>query len=257
MMNDDQLLRYSRQIMLPQVDIGGQERLLDSHVLIIGMGGLGCPAAIYLTAAGVGKLTLVDPDVVDQTNLQRQIAFSTDDIGLFKADAAAARISAINPGVQVETFVVELSEPELSDLVAQCDVVLDATDNFNSRFMINRCSVRNCVPLVSGAAIRMNGQLTVFDRWQDNAPCYRCLYSEQAAEEMTCSESGILGPVVGTIGTMQALETIKLITGFGETLSGRLLMFDGSTMQWTGLGLEPDPECPVCSVNCNSFRSEC
>ena len=253
MMNDDQLLRYSRQIMLPQVDIEGQERLLDSHVLIIGMGGLGCPAAIYLAAAGVGKLTLVDPDVVDQTNLQRQIAFSTDDIGQFKVDAAAARISAINPGVQVEIFAVELSEPELGDLVAQCDVVLDATDNFNSRFMINRCSVRNSVPLVSGAAIRMNGQLTVFDRWQDNVPCYRCLYSEQAAEELTCSESGILGPVAGTIGTMQALETIKLIAGFGETLSGRLMMFDWSTMQWTSLGLEPDPECPVCSVDRNSL----
>ena len=247
MMNDDQLLRYSRQIMLPQVDIEGQERLLDSHVLIVGVGGLGCPAAMYLAAAGVGKLTLVDPDVIDLTNLQRQVAFSTDDIGQFKVDAAAARISAINPGIQIETFAVELSESELDDIIAQCDVVLDATDNFDSRFMINRCSVRNSVPLVSGAAIRLNGQLTVFDRWQEDAPCYRCLYSEQTAEELTCSESGILGPVVGTIGTMQALETIKLITGFGENLSGRLMMFDGSAMQWTSLGLEADPECPVCS----------
>ncbi|UYM17835.1 HesA/MoeB/ThiF family protein [Endozoicomonas euniceicola] len=247
MMNDDQLLRYSRQIMLPQVDIEGQEKLLDSHVLIVGMGGLGCPASIYLAAAGVGQLTIVDPDVVDQTNLQRQIAFSTDDVGQFKVHAAAARISAINPGIQVNTVTTKLNEAALTEIMEQADVVLDATDNFDSRFAINRCSVQASVPLVSGAAIRLNGQLAVFDRWQDNAPCYRCLYSEQEAEELTCSESGILGPVVGTIGTLQALEAIKLITGFGESLSGRIMMFDAQAMQWQTLSLETDPECPVCS----------
>ena len=247
MMNDDQLLRYSRQILLPQVDIEGQEKLLDSHILIVGMGGLGCPAAVYLAAAGVGHLTMVDPDVIDQTNLQRQVAFSTDDVGQFKVHAAAARISAINPGVQVTPIPAKLSESELSEIISQCDAVLDATDNFDSRFAINRCSVHAGVPLVTGAAIRLNGQLTVFDRLQEGAPCYRCLYSEEQTEEMSCSESGILGPVVGTIGTLQALEAIKLILGIGETLSGRLLMFDAMTMQWQALGLEADPECPVCS----------
>lgn len=249
MMNDDQLLRYSRQIMLPQVGIEGQERLLDSHALIMGMGGLGCPAVLYLAAAGVGQLTLVDPDVVDQTNLQRQIAFSTDDIGQFKVNAGAARISGINPGIQINTIAKRLKESEILEIMEQCDVVLDATDNFESRFAINRCSVKAGVPLVSGAAIRLNGQLTVFDRWQEGAPCYRCLYTEQETEELTCSESGIFGPVVGTIGTMQALETIKLITGFGQSLSGRLMMLDGETMQWQSLGLEVDPECPVCSAS--------
>ncbi|MGI9274612.1 MAG: HesA/MoeB/ThiF family protein [Endozoicomonas sp.] len=249
MMNDAELLRYSRQIMLPQVDIDGQEKLLDSHMLIVGMGGLGCPAAMYLAAAGVGHLSLVDPDVVDQTNLQRQIAFSSDDVGQFKVDAAAARISAINPGIQVDTHARKLGEEELQAIINQCDVVLDATDNFDSRFAINRCSVRAGVPLVSGAAIRLNGQLTVFDRWQDNAPCYRCLYSEQAAEELSCSESGILGPVVGTIGTMQALEAIKLVTGFGRNLNGRLLIFDAEMMEWQSMNLAADPECPVCGAN--------
>ncbi len=247
MMNDDQLLRYSRQIMLPQVDIEGQERLLDAHVLLVGMGGLGCPAAMYLAAAGIGRLTIIDPDVVDMTNLQRQVAFSTDDIGQFKVDAAAARISAINPGIQITTFNRKLNETELMGVIEQCDLVLDATDNFESRFAINRCCVEHQVPLVSGAAIRLNGQLTVFDLMQNDAPCYRCLYSEDAAEDLSCSESGILGPVVGTIGTMQALEAIKLLTGFGKTLSGRLLMFDASTMEWQTMDLQKDPDCPVCS----------
>ena len=202
--------------MLPQVDIEGQERLLDAHVLIVGMGGLGCPALMYLASAGIGQLTIVDPDVVDVTNLQRQVAFSTDDVGQFKVTAAAARVSAINPGIQINTINRKLSESEMLELIEGCDVVLDATDNFDSRFMINRCTVKAGVPLVTGAAIRLNGQLTVFDRLQDDAPCYRCLYSEDVAEELSCSESGILGPVVGTIGTMQALEAIKLLTGFWQ-----------------------------------------
>ena len=246
-MNDAQLLRYSRQIMLPQVDIEGQEKLLDSRMLIIGMGGLGCPASLYLAAAGVGYLTLVDPDVVDQTNLQRQIAFSSDDIGQFKVDAVAARVSAINPGIQVDTHAKKLDEQELLSIMESCDVVLDATDNFDSRFLINRCSVSTGVPLVSGAAIQLNGQLTVFDRWQEDAPCYRCLYSEQEAEALSCSESGILGPVVGTIGTLQALEAIKLVAGFGKNLSGRLLIFDAQSMEWQSMKLSVDPGCPVCS----------
>lgn len=246
-MNDAQLLRYSRQIMLPQVDIEGQEKLLDSRMLIIGMGGLGCPASLYLAAAGVGYLTLVDPDVVDQTNLQRQIAFSSDDIGQFKVDAVAARVSAINSGVQVDTHGKKLDQLELLSIMGNCDVVLDATDNFDSRFLINRCSVGTGVPLVSGAAIQLNGQITVFDRWQEDAPCYRCLYSEQEAEALSCSESGILGPVVGTIGTLQALEAIKLVAGFGKNLSGRLLLFDAQSMEWRSMKLSVDPKCPVCS----------
>ncbi|WOG28660.1 molybdopterin-synthase adenylyltransferase MoeB [Endozoicomonas sp. 8E] len=245
-MNDDQLLRYSRQILLPQIDIEGQERLLNAHVVIVGIGGLGCPAAMYLAAAGIGRLTLIDPDVVDATNLQRQIAFSTDDIGQFKVHAAAARISAMNPGVELDLIPKKLKEQELLSLLENSDLVLDATDNFDSRFMVNRCSVRLGVPLVTGAAIRFNGQLTVFDRWQENAPCYRCLYPEKVAEELSCSESGILGPVVGTIGTMQALEAVKLLTGAGKTLNGRLLMFDAASMEWQSLQLIADPDCPVC-----------
>lgn len=246
-MNDEQLLRYSRQIMLPQIDIEGQERLLSSRVLILGMGGLGCPASQYLAAAGIGQMVLVDPDTVDSTNLQRQLLYSTDDRGVAKVLAARARLSAINDSVQFEVVQGALTGDVLQDQVRKATVVLDCTDNFTSRFAINVACVGAGVPLVSGAAIRLSGQIAVYDRRQPDAPCYRCLYDEQSNENLSCSESGILGPVVGTIGTMQALEAIKLIVGFGDTLNGRLMMFDAMTMEWQTMGLFADPQCPVCS----------
>jgi len=245
-MNDEQLLRYSRQIMLPQVDIAGQERLLSSRVLILGLGGLGCPAAHYLAAAGVGQLVLADPDTVDLTNLPRQLLYTSADQGVAKVVAAAARLSAINDGITVEALQTTLTGADLLDQVHKATVVLDCTDNFRSRFAINAACVQAGVPLVSGAAIRLTGQLTVYDRRQSNAPCYRCLYDEQSNENLSCAESGILGPVVGTIGTMQALEGIKLITGFGNTLNGRLMIFDAMTMEWQTLQITADPQCPVC-----------
>lgn len=245
-MNDEQLLRYSRQIMLPQVDIEGQERLLSSSVLILGLGGLGCPAAQYLAAAGVGKMVLVDPDTVDITNLQRQLLYCADDQGAAKVAAAQARLSAVNDSIQIETIHGCLEGEGLLEQVRQATVVLDCTDNFTSRFAINAACVRASVPLVSGAAIRLDGQLTVYDRHQPDAPCYRCLYDEQGNESLSCSESGILGPVVGMIGTMQALEAIKLIAGFGKTLNGRLMIFDAMSMEWQTMGLQADPACPVC-----------
>ncbi len=245
-MNDEQLLRYSRQIMLPQVDIAGQELLLSSTVLILGLGGLGCPAAQYLAAAGVGRMVLVDPDTVDLTNLARQLLYTTADQGVAKVIAAAARLSAINDGVALETLQKTLTGSALLDQVRRATIVLDCTDKFTSRFAINAACVQAGVPLVSGAAIRLNGQLTVYDRRQSDAPCYRCLYDEQGNENLSCSESGILGPVVGTIGTMQALEAIKVITGCGNTLNGRLMIFDAVTMEWQTLQITADPQCPVC-----------
>ncbi len=246
-MNDAQLLRYSRQIMLPQVDIAGQERLLEARVLILGMGGLGCPAAQYLVAAGVGNIVLVDPDTVDTTNLQRQLLYTSADHGLAKVQAAKQSLLEINDGINIKAIAASLEGEALLQQVSKATVVLDCTDNFSSRFAINAACVRASTPLVSGAAIRFNGQLTVYDRTVANAPCYRCLYDEQSNENLSCSESGILGPVVGTIGTMQALEAIKLIVGCGRTLNSRLMIFDGLTTQWQTLALEADPKCPVCS----------
>lgn len=246
MLSDDQLLRYSRQIMLPQIDIDGQDKLCGSRVLILGVGGLGCPAAQYLATAGIGTLVLVDPDTVDQSNLQRQILFSRDDLGLAKVQAARKRLQAINPDVTLELHQCILEGSALREEVQKADIVLDCTDNFTSRFAINQACVDTETPLVSGAAIRMNGQLAVYDFRQPESPCYSCLYDEQSNEQLSCSESGILGPVVGTIGTMQALETIKLIAGCGKSLSGRLMIFDALTMEWQTMGLQADPSCRVC-----------
>ena len=246
MMNDNQLLRYSRQIMLSRFDIDGQEKLLGTRVLILGVGGLGCPAAQYLAAAGVGELVLSDPDTVDMTNLQRQVLFSDQDINRPKVEAAANRIRQINPDIVCRIIPKKLEDQALLENIQNADVVLDCTDNFTSRFAINKACVETGTPLVSGAAIRMNGQLAVYDFREPDAPCYRCLYDEQSNEQLSCSESGVLGPVVGTIGTMQALEAIKLIIGMGETLSGRLMIFDALTMQWQSMNLQADLECPVC-----------
>jgi molybdopterin-synthase adenylyltransferase len=245
--DDNQLLRYSRQIMLPQFDVAGQQRLLDSHALIIGMGGLGSPVAIYLAAAGVVRLTLVDFDKVDLSNLQRQILHTTADIGRLKVDSAKASLLALNPEITVETIDHKLEGDELLAAVASADVVVDASDNFATRFLINDACVAARTPLVSGAAIRMEGHVAVFHNEQDDSPCYRCLYRDEGELAQTCSENGVLAPVVGVIGSIQATETIKLLSGMGETLGGRLLVWDAMTMEWRTLKLKKDPACPVCN----------
>jgi molybdopterin/thiamine biosynthesis adenylyltransferase len=245
-MNDEQLLRYNRQIMLPQIDVEGQQKLLDAHVLIIGMGGLGSPAAIYLTAAGIGSMTLVDFDRVELTNLQRQIVHHNDDIGIPKVDSAKRNLLSINPNVQITSIDIRPDQQALEKLVQQADVVLDASDNYDTRFAINAACVAHRVPLVSGAAIRFEGQISVFDKRRHDSPCYNCLYPVSGDEEQTCSENGILAPVVGIIGSMQALEAIKIICAIGETLVGRLLILDALSMSWRSMQLKPDPACPVC-----------
>ena len=247
-MKDDQLLRYSRQIMLPQVDIAGQQALLDSHVLIIGAGGLGSPASMYLAAAGVGKLTLVDNDTVELSNLQRQLAHAESDLGANKVDSAAATLRAINSDVEVVALNRRVGTAELGELVSSADVVLDATDNVETRFAINRACIAAKVPLVSGAAIRLEGQIAVFDSRQSDSPCYECLYKGGEGGDLTCADNGVFAPVVGIIGSMQALEALKLIAQFGDTLVGRLLLFDASSMQWCEMKLPRDPNCLACGT---------
>ena len=246
-MDDQQLLRYNRQIMLPQFDIAGQEKLIAAKVLVMGVGGLGSPVAIYLAAAGVGHITLVDDDVVELSNLQRQIAHGTSDIGKAKVESARETLYDINPLVQVETINKRLKETELNNVIANCSLVLDCSDNFATRFAVNRCCVNNKVPLVSGAAIGMDGQVAVFDSRQGNKPCYRCLYKEEGDElDLNCSRNGVMAPLVGIVGSVQAMEAIKVIAELGEPLVGKLLVLDGMNMQWRNLRLPKDPDCPVC-----------
>jgi molybdopterin/thiamine biosynthesis adenylyltransferase len=244
-MNDDDLLRYSRQIMLPSIGIEGQERLLDSHVLIIGLGGLGSPVALYLSAAGVGRMTLVDFDKVDLSNLQRQIAHTTESIGAAKVESARNSALQINPDCRIETIDHLLDEAELKAQVEKADLVLDCSDNFNTRFAINDACVAAGKPLVSGAAIRLEGQVSVFSG-KAGDPCYRCLYGIMGDIEETCAENGVLAPVVGIIGCIQATEAIKVLTGAGTSLNGRLLILDALHMDWRSLKLKADPNCPVC-----------
>jgi len=246
-MNDDQLLRYSRQIMLPQVDASGQQKLLDSSVLIVGMGGLGSPIAMYLAAAGVGHLILADYDQVELTNLQRQIIHSTDDIGKDKVDSAFETLQRLNPEVSITRFKQKLSSQNLHDLVPQVDLVIDGCDNFATRFAVNRACVEHHKPLVSGAAIRFEGQIAVFPNNGDNLPCYQCLYKDEGEEEQTCSENGVLAPVVGLVGSIQATEAIKFLLGLGESLQGKLMLIDCLTMDVRTLKLKKDPDCQVCS----------
>jgi len=245
-MNDDQLLRYSRQIMLPSIGIEGQEALLNARVLIIGLGGLGSPVAMYLAAAGVGTLVLADFDKVDLTNLQRQVIHSTDSIGVPKVISAQATLAKLNPECQVEAINHMLSEEQLGRQVEQATLVIDCSDNFSTRFAINAACVKHQTPLVSGAAIRMEGQVSVFSG-QPDEPCYRCLYGADGEVAETCAENSVLAPVVGIIGSIQATEAIKVITGAGQALTGRLLMMDALEMQWRTLKLKADPNCPVCS----------
>lgn len=248
-MQDSQLLRYSRQILLPQVDIVGQQRLLAARVLVIGAGGLGCPAALYLAAAGIGTLVLADDDHVELSNLQRQIAHGDADIDQPKAASLAASVLAINPELNVVVLAQRLNGNALSEQVAAADVVLDCTDRFSSRFPINAACVAAGTPLVSGAAIRFSGQLALFDLRQPESPCYACLYApdELGDEEMTCAESGVIAPLVGIIGAFQALEALKLISGAGSAHRG-LATFDGLTGEWRRMGLKRDPGCQVCGT---------
>ena len=247
-MNDEALLRYSRQIMLPEFDIAGQQALLEAHVLVVGLGGLGSSSALYLAAAGVGSITLVDHDTVDVSNLQRQIIHDQASIGLAKVDSAAARIASLNPDTRVETIMARLDGPELDAVVADADVVLDGTDNFVARYAINAACIRNKTPLVSGAAIRLEGQITVIDPRRDDAPCYRCLYGDAGDEALNCAENGVAAPLVGIIGSVQAMEAMKLIAGVGETLTGYVLHLDAKRMEWRKLKLTKDPDCRTCGA---------
>lgn len=246
MMNDQELMRYSRSIMLPEVDIAGQEAWRQARVLILGLGGLGGPVAAYLAAAGVGELVLVDDDEVEASNLQRQIIHSEEACGQAKVESAAVSLRAINPGVKVVTRAERLRGEALQQQVADVDLVLDCSDNFATRFALNKACFATGTPLVSGAAIRFDGQVSVYDPRDPESPCYQCLYRTGDDEALTCSESGVFPPLVGIIGSMQAMEALKLLARVGEPLTGRLLLLDGQRMQWRSLKLRPDPECPIC-----------
>ncbi len=246
-MQDSDLLRYSRHIMLPQIDYAGQDTLTQSHALVIGAGGLGSPVAVYLAAAGVGQLTVCDFDAVDLSNLQRQIIHHTGNVGMNKAHSAQQTLQQLNPQVLVHPVTHQASESELTALVAQADVVLDCSDNAATRYLLNRVCFQVKKPLVSGAAIRFEGQITVFDFRQEDSPCYHCLYPEVAGEpEMRCADSGVFAPLVGMIGSMQAAEALKCLLNIGQTLQGRLLLLDALTAEWQTIQFAHDPACKVC-----------
>ena len=246
-MNDDQLLRYSRHILLDEVGIEAQQRFLDAHALIVGAGGLGSPVAMYLAAAGVGRLTLVDEDTVDLTNLQRQIAHTTQAVGEPKVESARTTLTRLNPQTEIRTVSQRADAALLDTLVADATVVLDCTDNFVTRHAINRACVAHRVPLVSGSALRFDGQISTFDARHPESPCYACIFPpDDAFEEVACSTMGVLAPVVGIIGSMQAAEALKVIGEFGQPLVGRLLMLDALAMRWDSFEAHRQAECPVC-----------
>lgn len=246
-MDDHQLLRYSRHILLPQIDIAGQEKLNQSHVLIIGAGGLGSPAAMYLAASGIGHLTICDGDQVDLTNLQRQIIHDSGSIGLAKVQSAKQSLAGINPGINVTAVQQHVDAEKLSGIVPQVDAVIDASDNFSTRHQVNQACVTYKKPLISGAAIRFDGQISVFDLSRTASPCYHCLFPiDGEPQDMPCATMGVFSPLVGIIGSMQAAETIKILLGIGESLNGRLQLLDGLTMNWRSIRLHKDPACLVC-----------
>jgi molybdopterin-synthase adenylyltransferase len=248
-MNDHQLLRYSRHILLDEIDIQGQEKFLAAHALIIGAGGLGSPAAFYLASAGLGKITLVDNDTVDLTNLQRQILHTTERVGHAKAQSGKQTLEGINPTIEIVALVERVDDERLLELVRQADVVLDCCDNFKTRHAVNRACVAAGVPLVSGAAIRFDGQIAVFDTRRDDAPCYACLFPpDQEFEEVQCSTMGVFAPLVGIIGTTQAAEAMKVVAGIGETLAGRLLLLDARSMEWSSIRIARNTGCLVCGT---------
>lgn len=239
-------IRFSRHTSLPQIGESGQHKIANSHVLIVGLGGLGSPAALYLAAAGIGRLSFADFDTVEVSNLQRQVAHTTERVGLLKTESAKKACLDINPQCEINSINYALDAEELDKLIPDCSVVLDCSDNFPTRFAVNTACVQHKVPLVSGAAIRFDGQISVYDSRQDNAPCYRCLYSDGENSVDTCAQAGILGPVVGMVGCVQAIEAIKLICEIGDSLAGRLVLFDGLAMQWNEIVLRKNPACPTC-----------
>ena len=246
-MNDEQLLRYSRHILLDPIGIEGQTRIVNARVLIIGAGGLGSPAALYLASAGVGKITLADGDTVDLTNLQRQILHTQDRVGQLKAVSGKTALAQINPEVIVEPVTERLAGEQLESLIAETDAVLDCCDNFDTRHAVNRACVKHRVPLISGAAVRFSGQISVFDPRQENSPCYHCLFPEgEDVEEMRCAVTGVFAPLTGIIGAMQAAEALKVLSGAGEPLIGRLLVLNGLIMEWRSIRFGRDPLCAVC-----------
>ena len=248
-MTDDDLLRYSRHLMLDEIGIGGQQRLLDASALVVGAGGLGSPVALYLASAGVGRITLVDHDTVSLTNLQRQIAHDMSSLDKPKVDSAAARMAALNPGVQVRALAQKADAALLDAEVPRVDVVIDCTDNFATRHLVNAACVRHGKPLVSGAAIGFDGQISVYDSRSRELPCYACLFPpESGFEDVACATMGVFAPLVGIIGSLQAAEALKLLAGIGEPLSGRLLMLDGRRMQWSEIAMQRDPDCSVCGA---------
>jgi len=243
---DDALLRFSRHIMLPEIDVAGQEKLLASKVLIAGLGGLGCPAALYLAAAGVGELHLADRDEVEVSNLQRQILFGDADVGAPKVNAGAARLSTLGAPTRVMAKACVLDDNSLPDLLTQVDLVIDGTDNFATRFAINRACVEARTPLVSGAAIRFEAQLSVFDSRDPTSPCYSCLYADADDKALNCAENGVAAPLVGMVGSLMALEAMKVITGAGDTLKGTVLYVDGLRGEFRRFALGPRQGCVVC-----------
>ncbi|WP_163832459.1 HesA/MoeB/ThiF family protein [Spartinivicinus ruber] len=249
-LTDQELLRYSRHIMLPELDIEGQQLLKAAKVLIVGLGGLGCPVAMYLAAAGVGELLLMDFDQVELTNLQRQIAYNQASVGKPKAEALAETLSGMNSDCVLTPIVAKASQDNLPQWITEADLVIDATDNFAVRFAINTACVQVKRPLVSGAAIGFQGQVTVFDSRQHNSPCYRCLYSPEGEDQLRCAETGVLGPLVGLVGTIQAVESIKVIANIGQPLLGTLLLVDGKTMEFRSIKMAADPACPICAKPC-------
>ena len=245
-MDDSELLRYSRQIMLPEVDIEGQERLGGATALVVGLGGLGSPVAMYLAAAGIGRLILNDHDAVELSNLQRQIVHANASVGAPKTDSAAATLAALNPLVAVETIGCRLSPENLAELLVRVDLVLDASDNFATRYLVNDACWRAGKPLVSGAAIRWEGQVALFDPGRPESPCYRCLYPEGDDQALNCAENGVIAPLVGVVGAVQAMEAVKAITSVGNPLVGHVLFYDAKRADWRKFRLNKRPECPVC-----------
>jgi len=240
--------RYSRHLTLPQIGKDGQARLQEAHVLVVGLGGLGSPVALYLAGAGVGKLTLADFDTVEVSNLQRQIAHTTDRVGELKTHSAKTQCQAINPEILINTVDHGLDDEDLAQLVPQCSAVVECSDNFPTRFAVNEACVKHGVPLISGAAIRFDGQIMVVRPDKPGTPCYRCLYKDGDETADTCAQTGILGPVVGMVGCVQAIETLKILVGIGDDLSGRLVLFDGMAMEWNEIQLVQSTDCPVCAT---------
>lgn len=248
MMKDDDLKRYSRHILLSEIDYNGQQKLLSSHVLIIGAGGLGSPASIYLAASGIGKITICDYDDVDVSNLQRQILHQDYSINQNKAISARNFLNKVNPNIKIIAVKEKLNAEQVTDLVKDVDVILDCSDNFETRYSLNKIACSQKIPLVSGAAIKFDGQICVFDFQDNTTPCYQCLFPDSSTdEELRCSDHGVLSPVVGVIGTIQAVETIKLLLNIGGSSRGKLLIYDAKNMHWSEMYFKKDPQCVICA----------